>query len=112
MLGMRLLPITNQITSEIKKVEHAKKVDSVQKTRGLRTTDKSEFSANAQRLSETKANADIVNAQLVNAPDIREDKVAEVKEKIESGYYDSPEFLDKLTDKLMTDFGLTGVTQG
>ncbi len=104
---MRLTPISEKITAEIRKVENARKVDTTQKTKGLRT-DKSEFSSNAQRLSDTKANADIVQAQVVGEPEIREDRVAEVKQKIESGYYDSPEFLDKLADKIIKDFGLTG----
>ncbi|MBD3391999.1 MAG: hypothetical protein GF418_07995, partial [Chitinivibrionales bacterium] len=63
---------------------------------------------NARRLSDTKANADIVSTQIENQPEIREDKVQEVRDKIEKGFYDSPEFLDKLADKIMTDFGLAG----
>jgi negative regulator of flagellin synthesis FlgM len=102
---MRLTPVSEQITSELKKVEHARKVDTSAKAKNVRT-DKSEFSSNAQRLSDTKANLDIAKARLDSEPDIREEKVAEVREKIESGFYDSPEFIDKLADKIIKDFGL------
>jgi anti-sigma28 factor (negative regulator of flagellin synthesis) len=39
-------------------------------------------------------------------PEIRSEKIDEVKRKIESGYYDSEEFIDKLADKLLKDFGV------
>jgi anti-sigma28 factor (negative regulator of flagellin synthesis) len=99
------MPISESITTEIKKVEQAKKADNAQKTRAL-PTDKSEFSTSArERLSETQANVEVVKAQVSSQPDIRPEKVEEVRKKIESGYYNSPEFLDKLTDKVLTDFG-------
>jgi anti-sigma28 factor (negative regulator of flagellin synthesis) len=102
---MRLTPISEQITTEIKKVEQAKKSDNLQKSRGLKS-DKSEFSTGArERLSETQANADVVKTQLSAAPDIREERVEEVRKKIESGFYNSPEFIDKLADKVMNDLG-------
>ncbi len=102
---MRILPLSQQVTSEIRKVENAKKSDSAAKVNPT-PADKSEFSAGAQRLSSTKANADIVSAQIAGQPEIREDKVAEVRKKIESGFYNSPEFIDKLADKLIKDLGV------
>lgn len=45
-------------------------------------------------------------ARLVDAhPDVRADKVQEAKEKIASGYFNSPDFEDKLADRLMKEFG-------
>jgi hypothetical protein len=38
-------------------------------------------------------------------PDIRPEKEAEAKEKVASGYFDSPEFMDRLADRLMKEFG-------
>jgi flagellar biosynthesis anti-sigma factor FlgM len=38
-------------------------------------------------------------------PDVRADKVQEAKEKIASGYFNSPDFEDKLADRLMKEFG-------
>lgn len=103
---MRLVPISGQITSELKKVEQARKVDTAQKTKAV-PADQSDISTGArERLSETQANANVINAQLTNEPEIREDRVAEVRKRIENGYYNSPEFLEKLTDKVINDLGL------
>jgi anti-sigma28 factor (negative regulator of flagellin synthesis) len=103
---MRILPVSQKITSELRKVESAKKNEQASSKRMARATDRSEFSPGAKRLSETKANAEIVSAQLENQPDIRTEKVEEARQKVKSGYYDSPQFLDKLVDKLIVDFGL------
>jgi flagellar biosynthesis anti-sigma factor FlgM len=102
---MRIESIANAMTSEIKKVESAKKTENGQKARAV-TTDSSEFSAKAQRLSETQANAEIILNQIANQPEIRQEKVNEVRQKIANGYYDTPEFMDKLADKLMVDLGV------
>jgi anti-sigma28 factor (negative regulator of flagellin synthesis) len=102
---MRLQPVSEQISTELKKIENARRPESAQKSKGTRP-DRSDFSANAQRLSETKADADIVASHLQGQPDIREEKVADAREKIKNGYYDSPEFVDKLAAKLISDFGL------
>jgi anti-sigma28 factor (negative regulator of flagellin synthesis) len=103
------MPISETITTEVKKVEQARKTESTQKARAL-SADRSEFSAGArERLSETQANVDVVKAQISSQPDIRTDRVEEVRKKIESGYYNSPEFLDKLTNKVLTDLGFKAI---
>jgi len=104
---MRIDPINSKIASEIKKVEKAKKVDKTQATKAALKPDTTSFSSSAKRLSETKANIDIVSAQLASEPEIRQEKVEEVRNKINQGYYNSPEFVDKLADKLLTFFGIS-----
>lgn len=103
---MRIDPISGKIASEIKKVENAKKVDK-EKLKASQKPDTSNFSSNAQRLSETKANSDIISAQIEGEPEIRIEKMEEVRKKIADGFYNSPEFVDKLADKLLTVFGIT-----
>ncbi len=103
---MRIDPINSKIASEIKKVENAKKVDK-SKVKAASQPDSSTFSSNAQRLHETRANSDIVAAQIDGVPEIREERVEEVRKKIENGYYNSPEFVDKLAEKLLSTFGIT-----
>ncbi len=105
---MRLLPITQKITTELKKVENTRKTSENRGARPTKSADKSEFSAGAQRLSDTKANADVAAMRIANEPDIRQEKVDEVREKLKNGFYDSPEFMEKLVDKLMTEFGVGG----
>jgi flagellar biosynthesis anti-sigma factor FlgM len=103
---MRINAITQPLTTELRKVESAKKVDRDSKSSKSFGIDRSEFSANATRLSETNAQFETIAASVSAQPDIRPERVAEVKQKIENGYYNSSEFIDKLADKLLTEFGL------
>jgi anti-sigma28 factor (negative regulator of flagellin synthesis) len=45
-----------------------------------------------------------VTARAKATPDIRHDRIADVKEKIASGYYNTDEFKDKLAEKLTQHF--------
>jgi len=99
---MRIHAVSQSYSAELRKIENAKKVDKDQKTG---KADKSEFSAGAKRLSETKAQFQAIEASLSVQPEVRMDKIAEVREKIENGYYNTPEFLEKLTNKMMNQFG-------
>jgi flagellar biosynthesis anti-sigma factor FlgM len=62
------------------------------------------LSKKAKELSSSASTESI--AKHVNAlPDVRAEKVQEAKEKIASGYFNSPAFEEKLADKLMKEFG-------
>jgi flagellar biosynthesis anti-sigma factor FlgM len=99
---MRIHAIRELLSPEMKKAEGTKKAEPVKKTSAA---DRTELSSNAQRLSTTKAEIDIVATQISHQPEIRQDKVAEAKQKIQDGYYNTPEFMDKLADKMALDFG-------
>ena len=103
---MRIEAITSNITNEIRKVDSARRNDKV-KAKAPAKSDSLSFSKGAQALSDTKANTEVVTAQVNQMPDIRTDRVNDVKQKIESGYYNSEEFTDKLAEKLMSDFGIS-----
>ena len=104
---MRINAITQPLSAELRKIESAKKAEKEGKSsKAPSGTDRSEFSANAQRLSETKAQFETIAASVSAQSDIRSDRVAEVKQKIERGFYDSEEFIDKLADKLLQEFGM------
>jgi flagellar biosynthesis anti-sigma factor FlgM len=103
---MRINAITQPLAHELRKIEGAKKADKEIRSARTPPTDRSEFSANATRLSETKAQFETIAASLASQPDVRPEKVAEVRGKIESGYYDSEEFIEKLADKLLREFGM------
>ncbi len=64
-----------------------------------------QLSENAKTLSNTQASIDVAKAKIANTSDIRAEKVQEVKNKIEEGYYNSPEFAERLADKLIKDIG-------
>jgi negative regulator of flagellin synthesis FlgM len=103
---MRIHAVTQPYSAEMRKVENAKKVDKESKI-SKSVTDKSEISSGAKQLSETKAQFETISASLATQPEIRAERIIEVKRKIESGYYNSEEFLEKLTDKLLNEFGIS-----
>jgi anti-sigma28 factor (negative regulator of flagellin synthesis) len=101
---MRISAISEILNSELKKVEGAKKAESnLQKAAPV---DKAELSAKGQQLSETKGRIDAIAQTIAAEPDIRPDKISEAREKIKNGFYNSEDFLDKLTDKLLANFNL------
>lgn len=104
---MRINAVTQPLSAELRKIETARKIEKEARTARSQTADKSEFSSGAQRLSETRAQFETISTAIIGQPDIRTEKVAEVKEKIEQGYYNSEEFIDKLADKLLVEFGVT-----
>lgn len=105
---MRITAVTQSFQSELRKLDTARKAENSQKFKGLQV-DSSEISAGARRLSESKAQVETISTQVASQPEIRFDKVEEVQEKIKSGYYNSPEFIDKLADKLTQEFGAKGL---
>ncbi|MDR2732623.1 MAG: flagellar biosynthesis anti-sigma factor FlgM [Fibromonadaceae bacterium] len=71
----------------------AKKEDAPKKT----TFDKVSISADAGKSSSAEA---LVKARVNALPEVREEKVAVAKERIESGYYNTPEFSKELVGRL------------
>jgi len=64
--------------------------------------DKAEISLEAkQKLEEAK-----INSILKNTSDIREDKVKEVKEKLQNGEYDREEVINVVAERIMKALGL------
>jgi anti-sigma28 factor (negative regulator of flagellin synthesis) len=104
--GMRIHAVTQSIQAEFRKIENAKKTDKLQSAAKIMPSDKPQISESAQQLSTTKSSIDAITAQLSVQDEIRTDKIAEVQEKIKNGFYNSPEFIDKLADKLLAEFGL------
>jgi flagellar biosynthesis anti-sigma factor FlgM len=103
---MRINAVTQPLAAELRKIESSRRTEKETKLAKSSAADHSEFSANAQRLSETKAQFEAITASVEAQPDVRPEKVAEVREKIEQGYYNSDEFIDKLADKLLVEFGM------
>jgi flagellar biosynthesis anti-sigma factor FlgM len=104
---MRIQAVSQPYSAELRKIESAKKADKDSKASKASTADKSEFSSSAKRLSETKSQIQAIETSLAVQPEIRMDRIADVREKIENGYYNSEEFLEKLTNKMLNEFGLS-----
>ena len=103
---MRIHAITQQINTELRKVDSAKKAEKNQPSAKTHPADRSEISDGAQRLSSTKASMDVIAASLAAQDDVRPEKIQEVQEKIKNGFYNSPEFIDRLATKLLAEFGI------
>lgn len=103
---MRINAITQSIQSEFRKVEGAKKAEKSHNSTKSSLVDKSDISVGAQHLSSTKASIETISASISAQEDVRTEKITEVQEKIKNGFYNSPEFIDKLADKLLSEFGI------
>jgi flagellar biosynthesis anti-sigma factor FlgM len=104
-MAMRINALTQTYNAEFRKIENARKAEKDAKTGKAPIVDQTEFSSSAQRLSDTKAELQTIAASISAQPDVRMDRIAEVKQKIENGYYNSDEFIDKLANKLTKEFG-------
>lgn len=102
---MRIGAISEILNSEIKRVEGAKKTEHSSSSKAI-PLDKTELSIKGKRLNETKAEIEVISSKLANEPEIRPEKIAEAREKIKNGFYDSEEFIDTLADKLLKDFNI------
>jgi len=103
---MRINSIIQPMSSELRKVETNRKAEKESKTNKAANKDRLEFSSSARQLNETNAQFETIATTLSSQPEIRSERLAEVKSKIDSGYYNSDEFIDKLADKLLKEFGL------
>ncbi len=101
---MRINAVTQPFNAELRKIEASRKVEKESKTN--KVSDRSDISSGAQELNETKAQFDTIAATMSSMPDIRNEKLHAVRLKIDSGYYNSDEFLDKLAERLLNEFGL------
>lgn len=81
--------------------DRVNKTNNVSRSTGL-GSDNVEISDEAKKLSELAQFQKIVEA----SPDIREDRIAEVKARLESGAYDNDEVMMAVADKLMKVLGL------
>ena len=87
--------------NSIDKVLNTAKTAPVSKAEEVRQTDQISLSAEAKQLAELQRAIDIVK----NAPDVRADKVAEMKKFIASGGYSNSDVISKVADKLLETLG-------
>jgi len=90
--------------SEKDKAEGSAQEESTAAARPTIPGDKAEISETAQKLMELRQAIHAGRSALVNEPDIREDKVAEVKQRLDQGFYNSVEVRDEVAEKLRQVF--------
>jgi anti-sigma28 factor (negative regulator of flagellin synthesis) len=92
-------------------------IRDVQKAGGAKPEKKSEGSVGPSRSSDSvtiskaarsASETDRVVAHAQALPEVRETRVAEVKARVQSGYYNTPEFRDQLAERLLKEFGVNG----
>ena len=67
--------------------------------------DRAEISETAHQLMDLRAAVDVGRTALEGIPDVREDKIAQVKKRLEQGYYNSQVVQDELTSTLANVLG-------
>ncbi len=77
---------------------------SPEKTEKQAKSDSVSLSKKAKELSST-SDIESISKHVDAMPDVRTEKVQAAKEKIASGHFNSPEFEEKLADRLMKEFG-------
>jgi flagellar biosynthesis anti-sigma factor FlgM len=98
--------IQSGAVDQLRKATGAKELD---KPNGKDTSvssrkDSVELSGKGRQISADSAEKSAVTARADALPEVRNEKIAEVREKIANGFYNSPEFTDKLADRLINDF--------
>jgi anti-sigma28 factor (negative regulator of flagellin synthesis) len=63
----------------------------------LKNVDKVEISSEVKKLQETLSN---LKSELKSVPDVREEKLKDVKARIESGFYDKEENIEKIANSI------------
>jgi anti-sigma28 factor (negative regulator of flagellin synthesis) len=100
---MRISALSESFQPEFRKLDAARRAEKPAKAKPV---DRSEISSKAHQLSDTRSQVEVIATQIANQPDIRPEKIAEVQEKIRNGFYNSPEFIDTLANKLLQEFGI------
>ena len=64
------------------------------------TADKAEISAEARQLVDLRQAVDAGREALAALPDVRQERVADARQKLQAGFYNSSEVLDQVAEKL------------
>ncbi len=99
---MKIDRITQIFGMDLQKVSGSGK--GPEKTDKPSRADSVSLSKKAKELSST-SDTESISRHVDALPDVRAEKVQAAKEKIASGYFNSPEFEDKLAEKLTKEFG-------
>lgn len=106
-MTMRLESVQNALTTELRKVDNSKKENISSKLSAYtRKADKTSLSSDAKNIDESKVSASVVAARIQAEPDIRQDKINDIRRKLDDGFYNTSKFAGQLADKLISDFGL------
>lgn len=69
-------------------------------------SDKVEISSKARQLATSNNIAAAASKTVKDVPDVREDRIAEVRERINQGFYNQENIASALADRLLKEFGI------
>lgn len=87
----------------LKAAGNTKEAKGSEKTR---KADEVSVSKEARSLQESQGSVETTAARVSSLPAVRWDKVDEVREKIQNGFYETQSFRSDLADRLIRDLGL------
>jgi anti-sigma28 factor (negative regulator of flagellin synthesis) len=104
--GMYLDAVKSIVATETRKYDGvSRKTDTKNDVATEKKFDKTFLSSEARKAMETSADVKVISTVVAAQPDIRQDKVDEVRQKMNDGYYGTKEFADNLAGRLTKEFG-------
>ena len=100
------MKVYNILPSEKPKGIQRKGVKRKVESTPVKNGDKVEISSAARELQNSHSIIKKAKAALNNSPDVREDKIQQVRNKINTGYFSSNQIKNELAEKLLQNFGL------
>ena len=104
---MQIRGIHTQVANELRKTDSAARkapVNSSMRSEAARSKDSAGISPAGLRAL-TGGDSTVVSAIIEASPDVRTERIAQVKKRIADGFYNTAEFTDQLADKLAQEFG-------
>ena len=94
----------NMTIDRLNGIDPVKPVQPIQRTQRAESSDKAD-AVSVSHEARVLSDANIALEAVRNAPDIREDKVAEVKKKLADPSYINNALLELVADKILDDYG-------
>lgn len=85
-------------------IDPVKLVQPIRRTHKVETTEKTD-SVSVSREARVASDANLALAAVRSAPDVREDKIAEVKKKLADTSYINNALLELVADRILDDYG-------
>jgi anti-sigma28 factor (negative regulator of flagellin synthesis) len=101
---MQLNALKSVVAAEFRKYDGVSKKEDAKNENIAKKSDKTLLSSEARNAGQASTDVKILSARIAAEPEIRTDKVEQVRERIQSGFYNSEEFAGQLADKLIKDF--------
>ena len=92
-------------TGAIREVQKAVGAKTDKKTEEALKPNRAQDSVSISSAARSASESDKVKTRVQALPDVRENRVTEVKARVQSGFYNTPEFRDQLADRLLKEFG-------